>query len=42
MADLGFTARRGDLGENVLARGLALRFLPTGSRLRFGDWGVIE
>jgi MOSC domain-containing protein YiiM len=42
VAGLGFTAGPADLGENVLTRGLALRCLPAGSRLRFGDGGVIE
>ncbi|MFO1116970.1 MAG: MOSC domain-containing protein [Beijerinckiaceae bacterium] len=32
----------GDLGENVLTRGVDLLSLPTGARLRLGDRAIVE
>lgn len=42
LAGLGFTLRPGDLGENVLTRGLDLLNLPTGTRLHLGAEAVVE
>lgn len=42
MAGLGFALEAGDLGENVLVRGLSLIDLPRGARLRLGDHAEIE
>lgn len=36
LAERGFTVRPGDIGENILTRGLDLLGLPTGTRLRIG------
>ncbi|MFN8522109.1 MAG: MOSC domain-containing protein [Chloroflexota bacterium] len=38
----GFSVAAGDLGENLLTRGLDLLALPTGSRLRIGPEAVVE
>ena len=38
----GFTVAPGDLGENVLTRGLDLLALPVGTRLRLGAQTVLE
>lgn len=37
LAAKGFPIRPGDIGENILTRGLDLIGLPTGARLAFGD-----
>ncbi|QKG70600.1 MOSC domain-containing protein [Erythrobacter mangrovi] len=42
MAALGFALGPGDLGENILVRGLSLIDLPRGTRLRLGDRAEIE
>ena len=42
LAGRGFTLRPGDLGENVLTRGLDLLNLPTGTRLHLGAEAVVE
>ncbi|NLR75637.1 MOSC domain-containing protein [Leeia aquatica] len=38
----GFTVAPGDLGENILTRGIPLLDLPTGTRLRLGEHAEIE
>lgn len=38
----GFTITPGDIGENVLTRGVDLLALPVGTRLRLGSSAVIE
>jgi len=40
LAEAGFALEPGDLGENVLTRGLDLMALPRGARLRIG--GAVE
>ena len=42
LAGRGFAVRAGDLGENVLTRGVDLLGLPRGARLRLGDGAVVE
>lgn len=42
LAARGFTVRPGDLGENVLTRGVALLALPRGTRLHLGATAVVE
>lgn len=42
LAGQGFTVRPGDLGENVLTRGVDLLSLPTGTRLHLGGAAVVE
>jgi MOSC domain-containing protein YiiM len=42
LAANGFTVRAGDLGENVLTRGIALLDLPEGTRLHIGADAVVE
>lgn len=42
LAARGFTVRPGDLGENVLTRGVGLLALPRGTRLHLGEGAVIE
>jgi MOSC domain-containing protein YiiM len=42
LADRGFRLRPGDIGENVLTRGLDLLALPTGVRLLLGEQVVVE
>ncbi|WP_369026197.1 MOSC domain-containing protein [Qipengyuania sp. RANM35] len=42
MASLGFDLAAGDLGENILVRGLDLIDLPRGSRLQIGGTAEIE
>jgi MOSC domain-containing protein YiiM len=42
LAQAGFTIRPGDIGENILTRGVALLDLPTGTRLRLGTEAVVE
>ncbi len=37
LADQGFSVSPGDIGENVLTRGLDLLGLPRGARLRLGE-----
>jgi len=38
----GFALRPGEIGENLLTRGLDLVGLPTGTRLRIGDAAEVE
>ncbi|WP_209305471.1 MOSC domain-containing protein [Blastococcus sp. CT_GayMR20] len=38
----GFVVQPGDMGENVMTRGVDLLGLPTGARLRLGDDAVVE
>lgn len=38
----GFTVRPGEIGENLLTRGLGLLDLPTGTRLRIGGTAEVE
>lgn len=42
LAVKGFTVRPGDLGENVLTRGLEVLALPRGARLHLGAEAVLE
>ncbi|MFC7474813.1 MOSC domain-containing protein [Dankookia sp. GCM10030260] len=42
LAGRGFVLRPGDVGENLLTRGLDLLGLPTGTRLRIGGAAEIE
>lgn len=42
MAGLGFDLTAGDLGENILVRGLDLITLPRGTRLKIGEKAEIE
>lgn len=42
LAAQGFGVAPGDLGENVLTRGLDLLALPAGARLRIGGTAVVE
>lgn len=42
LAGQGFTVRPGDLGENVLTRGLDVLSLPRGTRLHIGSEGIVE
>jgi len=42
LADGGFAIEPGQMGENVLTRGLDLLALPTGARLRLGDEALVE
>jgi MOSC domain-containing protein YiiM len=42
LAQAGFAIRPGDIGENILTRGVALLDLPTGTRLRLGAEAVVE
>lgn len=42
LAVKGFTVRPGDLGENVLTRGLEMLALPRGTRLHLGAEAVLE
>lgn len=42
LAARGFTVAPGELGENILTRGLALLDLPTGTRLRFASGAVVR
>lgn len=42
LAAMGFDVKAGDLGENVLTRGIDLLGLPEGTRLRLGPDAVIE
>jgi MOSC domain-containing protein YiiM len=42
LAGLGFALRPGDVGENLLTRGLDVLGLPTGTRLRLGATAEIE
>ncbi len=42
LADQGFRVGPGDLGENVVTRGLDLLGLPVGARLLLGDEAEIE
>ncbi|MFN2523076.1 MAG: MOSC domain-containing protein [Mycobacteriales bacterium] len=37
-----YVLQPGDIGENVLTRGVDLLALPTGSRLRLGEQAVVE
>ena len=38
----GFVLKAGDIGENVLTRGIDLLGLPRGARLRLGDAALVE
>lgn len=42
LAERGFSLAPGDLGENVLTRGLDLLALPRGSRLHIGAEAIVE
>jgi MOSC domain-containing protein YiiM len=42
LAARGFAVAPGDIGENVLTRGLDLLGLPTGTRLTLGETAVVE
>jgi len=42
LAGRGFALRPGDVGENLLTRGLDVLGLPTGTRLRIGVTAEIE
>lgn len=42
LATQGFSVRPGDLGENVLTRGVPLLDLPRGTRLLLGGAAVVE
>ena len=42
LAEKGFDLRPGDLGENVVTRGLDLIALPRGTRLALGSQAVVE
>jgi MOSC domain-containing protein YiiM len=42
LADRGFALRPGDVGENLLTRGLDVLSLPTGTRLRLGATAEVE
>ena len=42
LADAGHPIRAGDIGENVLTRGLPLLDLPVGTRLALGGSAVVE
>lgn len=42
LAERGFTLAPGDLGENVLTRGIDLLALPRGSRLHIGAEAIVE
>ena len=42
LAGRGFAVRAGDMGENVLTRGVDLLGLPTGARLHLGAEAVVE
>jgi MOSC domain-containing protein YiiM len=42
LAGRGFTGAAGDIGENVLTRGVDLLALPRGTRLLLGDAAVVE
>jgi MOSC domain-containing protein YiiM len=42
LAGTGFVFGAGQIGENVLTRGVDLLGLSTGTRLRFGDAAVVE
>jgi MOSC domain-containing protein YiiM len=42
LAGQGFAVNAGDMGENVLTRGLDLLALPTGAQLRLGDEALVE
>lgn len=42
LAGQGFDVSPGDIGENVLTRGIDLLGLPRGARLRLGDAAIVE
>lgn len=42
LAEKGFDLRPGDLGENVVTRGIDLLALPRGTRLALGSEAVVE
>jgi MOSC domain-containing protein YiiM len=42
LAEQGFTIQPGDIGENVLTRGIPLLALPGGTRLQLGTSAVVE
>ena len=42
LAAAGFSARPGELGENVTIRGIDLLDLPTGTRLKLGNSAMVQ
>jgi len=42
LAEKGFSVVAGDLGENILTRGIDLLSLPQGTRLHIGDEAIVE
>jgi MOSC domain-containing protein YiiM len=42
LREAGFGVAAGQMGENITTRGIDLRALPTGARLRLGDTAVVE
>ncbi len=42
LVEKGFDVRPGDIGENILTRGIDLLSLPTGTRLHIGASAVVE
>lgn len=42
LAEQGFAVAPGDIGENVLTRGIALLALPGGTRLQLGETAMVE
>lgn len=42
LATRGFTLAPGDIGENILTRGIDLLGLPTGTRLAIGDDAIVQ
>lgn len=42
LTEQGFAVAPGDIGENVLTRGIALLALPRGTRLQLGEAAVVE
>jgi hypothetical protein len=42
LAEGGFSVRPGDMGENVITRGIDLLGLPVGARLRLGSQALVE
>ena len=42
LSEKGFDLKAGDIGENILTRGLDLLGMPVGTRLHIGDDAVVE
>jgi MOSC domain-containing protein YiiM len=42
LAEQGFALAPGDIGDNVLTRGIGLLALPRGARLQLGETAVVE